>query len=327
MIALHGLVKRFGGRTALDGVDLEVPAGTVHGLLGPNGAGKTTIVRVLTTLLSPDAGDALVAGRSVRSHPDDVRRSLGVSGQYAAVDERLTGFENLRMVARLYGMPRRTAVERARGLLADFRLEDVADTLLAGQYSGGMRRRLDLAGAVIARPPVVILDEPTTGLDPRGRRDTWDAVDSLTADGVTVLLTTQYLEEADRLADSISVIDRGRIVAEGSARELKSRAGGSRIDVSCTRVDQVRTARTALSRHGLEADADDRGHRLTLSTEEGVGGLGRVLRALEEAGIDVEEASLRQPTLDEVFLALTGDQESGGRPSGSRRSPESEPAR
>lgn len=305
MIALRGIVKHFGDRTALDGVDLEVPAGTVQGLLGPNGAGKTTIVRVLTTLLAPDQGDALVAGHSVRTDPEGVRRSLGVSGQYAAVDEKLTGFENLRMVAHLYGMPRRAAVERARELLRDFRLEDVADSLLAGQYSGGMRRRLDLAGAVIARPPVVILDEPTTGLDPRGRRDTWDAVTSLTDDGVTVLLTTQYLEEADQLADSIAVIDRGRIVADGTAAALKKRVGGSRVDIALADAADGAAAQAALASAGHDTDAEDRGGRLTLAADEGGSVLSSVLAVLERAEIDIAEAALRRPTLDEVFLGLT----------------------
>ena len=306
MISLRGVVKHYGDRTALAGSDLEGPAGTVQGLLGPNGAGKTTIVRVLTTLLEPDAGDALVAGRSVRTDPDGVRRSIGVSGQYAAVDEKLTGFENLRMVARLYGMPRRTAAARARELLRDFRLEDVPATLLAGQYSGGMRRRLDLAGAVIARPPVVILDEPTTGLDPRGRRDTWDAVNSLTADGVTVLLTTQYLEEADQLADSIAVIDHGRLVADGTAAALKERVGGSRIDIALADSANGAPARAALARAGFEAELDERGTRLTFAVETGGAGLARVLSVLESRGIAVGEAALRRPTLDEVFLGLTG---------------------
>lgn len=312
MISLRGVVKHYGDRTALDGVDLEVPAGTVQGLLGPNGAGKTTIVRVLTTLLTPDAGDALVAGRSVRTDPDSVRRSIGVSGQYAAVDEKLTGFENLRMVARLYGMPRRTAAARARELLRDFRLEDVSETLLAGQYSGGMRRRLDLAGAVIARPPVVILDEPTTGLDPRGRRDTWDAVKSLTADGVTVLLTTQYLEEADQLADSIAVIDRGRIVADDTAAALKEQVGGSRIDIALTDPADGAAAQSALVRAGHEAEPGERGVRLTLAADDGGAGLARVLGVLESEGISVGEAALRRPTLDEVFLGLTGEHNTSG---------------
>ncbi|GAA1484854.1 ATP-binding cassette domain-containing protein [Brachybacterium fresconis] len=307
MISLRGVVKHYGDRTALDGVDLEVPAGTVQGLLGPNGAGKTTIVRVLTTLLAPDRGDALVAGSSVRTDPAGVRRGLGVSGQYAAVDEKLTGFENLHMVARLYGMPRRAAAGRARELLHDFRLDDVADSLLAGQYSGGMRRRLDLAGAVIARPPVVILDEPTTGLDPRGRRDTWDAVTSLTDDGVTVLLTTQYLEEADQLADSIAVIDHGRIVADGTAAALKKRVGGSRIDITLADASDGAAAQDALARAGHDAEPDERSRRLTLAADDGGPGLSRVLTVLERAGIDVEEAALRRPTLDEVFLGLTGE--------------------
>src|SRR5699024_10915553 len=314
VIALRGVVKHFGARTALDAVDLEVPAGTVQDLLGPNGAGKTTIVRVLTTLLAPDAGEALVAGHSVRRDPDRVRSGLGVSGQYAAVDERLTGFENLRMVARLYGMRRRPAAARARQLLHEFRLEDVADSLLAGQYSGGMRRRLDLAGAVLARPAVVILDEPTTGLDPRGRRDTWEAISSLTADGVTVLLTTQYLEEADQLADSIAVIDHGRIVADGTAASLKARVRGSRIDIALTDPADAPAAQAALARTGRRSGRDERGRRLTLTADDGGAGLSRVLAVLEDEAIAVEEAALRPPTLDEVFLSLTGEHAAAASP-------------
>ena len=290
MISIRGVRKRFGDHQALDGVDLEVPTGTVQGLLGPNGAGKTTTVRVLTTLLVPDAGEAVVAGHSAITAGHEVRRNLGVSGQYATVDEKLTGFENLTMVGELYGMRRREAKARARELLRDFRLDDVADGKLAGTYSGGMRRRLDLAGAIVARPPVVILDEPTTGLDPRGRRDTWDAIESLASGGTTVLLTTQYLEEADQLADSIAVIDAGRIIAEGTATELKAQAGGGRIDI-------------VLAPH---ADLDERSRRLSGPAPAGSETLQAMLQELGRAGVPVAEAALRQPTLDEVFLRLTG---------------------
>ncbi|WP_053351679.1 ATP-binding cassette domain-containing protein [Leucobacter musarum] len=306
MISVRGLSKRFGAFTALDDVNLEVPAGTVHALLGPNGAGKTTTVRVVTTLLEPDAGEVEVAGHSVRRDAHGVRASLGVSGQYAAVDEKLTGAENLTLVGELYGMRRRDAQERAAELLRDFRLDDLPRQKRAGEYSGGMRRRLDLAGAIVARPPVVILDEPTTGLDPRGRRDTWDAVQSLTQAGTTVLLTTQYLEEADQLADRISVIDAGRIVAEGTAHELKLRAGGAAIDlVLASATDGARAAELA-SRTGLRVGIDERSTRLTASAPRGSSDLAAVLEALASADIEVVEAALRQPTLDEVFLQLTG---------------------
>ncbi|WP_144717387.1 ATP-binding cassette domain-containing protein [Agrococcus jejuensis] len=320
MISIQGITKRFGDHQALAGVDLEVPEGSVQGLLGPNGAGKTTTVRVLTTLLDPDAGEAIVAGHSAITEGHEVRRRLGVSGQYAAVDEKLTGFENLTMVGELYGMRRREAKARARELLRDFRLDDVGDARRAGQYSGGMRRRLDLAGAIVARPPVVILDEPTTGLDPRGRRDTWDAIESLASGGTTVLLTTQYLEEADQLADSIAVIDAGRIIAEGTATELKAQAGGARIDVVLAPGADATAALAAVRSTGHDADLDERARRLTGAAADGSDGLVAVLRALEQAGVAVSEAALRQPTLDEVFLRITGlpaveePSEAGGAP-------------
>ena len=306
MISVRGISKRFGSHQALDGVELEVPEGTVQGLLGPNGAGKTTTVRVLTTLLQPDSGDAFVAGRSVTDEGHEVRQRLGVSGQYAAVDEKLTGFENLTMVGELYGMRRRDAKARARELLRDFRLDDVPDDKRAGAYSGGMRRRLDLAGAIVARPPVVILDEPTTGLDPRGRRDTWDAIESLASGGTTVLLTTQYLEEADQLADSIAVIDGGRIIAEGTAGELKTRTGGARVDVVLTPGSDVALAVDAVRRAGHDATVDVRSGRLTVGAGGGSRDLVDIVGALHAVGIDATEAALRQPTLDEVFLQLTG---------------------
>src|SRR2546430_4228674 len=223
-VRAEAVVKTFGSTRALDGVDLEIPTGTVLGLLGPNGAGKTTTVRILTTLLKPDSGRATVAGHDVITDPQAVRRSIGLSGQYAAVDENLTGYENLWMVARLYGMNRTDATTRARELLARFRLDEAADRPAKG-YSGGMRRRLDLAGALVAEPAVVVLDEPTTGLDPRGRLETWEVIGELVAEGATVLLTTQYLEEADQLADNILVIDHGKGIAAGTADELKRRAG------------------------------------------------------------------------------------------------------
>ncbi|GMA27183.1 ATP-binding cassette domain-containing protein [Arenivirga flava] len=306
MISIRGIRKRFGDHQALDGVELEVPAGTVQGLLGPNGAGKTTTVRVLTTLLVPDSGEAVVAGHSAITDGHAVRRNLGVSGQYAAVDEKLTGFENLTMVGELYGMRRREAKARARELLRDFRLDDVADGKRAGAYSGGMRRRLDLAGAIVARPPVVILDEPTTGLDPRGRRDTWDAIESLASGGTTVLLTTQYLEEADQLADSIAVIDAGRIIAEGTASQLKAQAGGGRIDIVLGADADLDDARVAIRSVGHDVHIDERSRRLTSPAHDGEDALLAVLQALRGARVPVAEAALRQPTLDEVFLQLTG---------------------
>ncbi|EXF25519.1 ABC transporter [Nesterenkonia sp. AN1] len=305
MISLQSITKSFGKFQALAGVDLEVPAGTVQGLLGPNGAGKTTTVRVLTTLLEPDGGDAYIAGHSVRTEGDAARRNLGVSGQYAAVDDKLTGLENLTLVGQLYGMRRKTAKARAHELLEHFRLDGVPKGQRAGSYSGGMRRRLDLAGALVARPPVVILDEPTTGLDPRGRRDTWDAISALADDGTAVLLTTQYLEEADELADSIAVIDGGRIVAEGTPATLKAQAGGARLDMSFEHPGTVPAARAALSSVGLEVTADDSALRLSATAPGRQESLRAALAALCEAEIEVIEASLRQPTLDDVFLQIT----------------------
>lgn len=307
MISIRGLRKRFGDFTALDGVDLDIPAGSVHALLGPNGAGKTTTVRVVTTLLDPDEGDAVVAGHSVRRDAHRVRSSIGVSGQYAAVDEKLTGVENLTMVGELYGMRRRDARARAHELLRDFRLDSVSSGKRAGQYSGGMRRRLDLAGAIVSRPPVVILDEPTTGLDPRGRRDTWEAVRQLSTAGTTVLLTTQYLEEADQLADAISVIDAGRIVAEGTAADLKARAGGAAIDLVLEKASDGPRALELVAARCPAAAIDDRGLRITARAPGGSADLSAVLASLAEERITPGEAALRQPTLDEVFLRITGD--------------------
>ncbi len=306
MISISGLTKRFGDFQALAGVDLEISKGQILGLLGPNGAGKTTTVRVITTLLHPDGGDVRVAGHSVRSDAHSVRKNLGVSGQYAAVDDKLSGFENLTMVGELYGIRRKEAKARARELLRDFRLDDVSDSKQAGTYSGGMKRRLDLAGAILARPPVVILDEPTTGLDPRGRRDVWDAIDSLTSSGTTVLLTTQYLEEADALADTVAVIDSGRIIAEGTAADLKSGAGGAWIDIALMPAASTADALAAARRAGTDPDIDERAMRLTTEAPGGSDMLRSVLDSLATAGVPIAEAALRQPTLDEVFLKLTG---------------------
>ncbi|MFJ8752448.1 ATP-binding cassette domain-containing protein [Streptomyces sp. NPDC102441] len=315
-IRAEGLTKRFGKKRALTGVDLEAAPGTVLGVLGPNGAGKTTTVRVLSTLLRPDGGRAWVAGCDVLADPAGVRRNLGLSGQYAAVDEKLTGRENLYLVARLYGLGRRAAHRRAGNLLADFDLEDAADRL-SGTYSGGMRRRLDLAGALVARPPVVVLDEPTTGLDPRGRADTWRAVRDLVAEGTTVLLTTQYLEEADQLADTIIVIEDGSVVARGSASELKARVGGERLSLTVTEAQSRPTAADILSSLGPHRpELDPRTGRFTVTTDHGAQTLEYALGCLRLAGIAVRDVELAPPTLDDAFLALTGQPASAGAPAG-----------
>ena len=306
MIRVENVSKSFGSFKALDGLNLRAAEGTVLGLLGPNGSGKTTTVKVLTTLLAPDSGDARVAGHSVLGEPELVRRNLGLSGQYAAVDEKLTAFENLHMVGRLYGMKRHDAAARARELLGSFRLDDVASKR-AGTFSGGMRRRLDLAGAIVARPKVVVLDEPTTGLDPRGRLDTWDVVSRLVADGTTVLLTTQYLEEADRLADHIAVIDHGRVIAEGTSTELKQGAGSERIDIVMRHAADLAAAAAVLSQAaGARADEDTQNLRVSAAAPEGHRLMVRVLSELDAQSLEVEEAALRRPTLDDVFLQLTG---------------------
>ncbi len=305
-ISAQGLVKRFGSVTALDGVDLAVPTGSVLGLLGPNGAGKTTVVRILTTLLRPDAGHAQVAGVDVRSDPAGVRRRIGLSGQYAAVDEYLTGYENLDMIGRLYHLGRKESRARARELLADFRLEDAANRPTR-TYSGGMRRRLDLAGALVARPPVLFLDEPTTGLDPRGRIDMWEVIQTLVSGGTTLLLTTQYLEEADVLADTIVVIDHGRIIAHGTSDELKAQIGGERLEITVSDGRRLDEAGTLLAPLGVGAPAlDDHRRALLMPVSGGARVLTDALRRLDAAEIDIDDVGLRRPTLDDVFLTLTG---------------------
>ncbi|WP_419997420.1 ATP-binding cassette domain-containing protein [Streptomyces boninensis] len=305
-IYAEGLVKHFGDVKALDGVDLDVPEGTVLGLLGPNGAGKTTTVRVLTTLLQQDSGYAEVAGIDVAKHPNEVRRSIGLSGQFAAVDEYLTGRENLQMVGQLYQMPKAAAKVRAGELLDQFNLADAADRP-AKTYSGGMRRRLDLAAALIVKPPVMFMDEPTTGLDPRNRQALWEVIQDLVKGGTTLLLTTQYLEEADHLAHDICVIDHGRVIARGTSDQLKSQTGGERVEVVVHQRDQIENAKDVLTLRGKgEVTIDDHTRKLTVPVIGGAKLLADVIRDLDERGVEIDDIGLRRPTLDDVFISLTG---------------------
>jgi len=303
-IEAEGLRKSYKDVCALDGVDLRVPAGTVLGLLGPNGAGKTTAVRILTTLLPPDGGSARVAGLDVATQAPQLRTRIGLAGQYAAVDENLTGAENLAMVGRLYHLPKGEPARRAAELLERFDLADAADRLVR-TYSGGMRRRLDLAAALVARPPVLFLDEPTTGLDPRSRIALWETIEGRVAGGTTVLLTTQYLDEADRLADRISVIDRGRVIAEGSSDELKDQLGGERIDVTLEDEADTEAAIAALQPIAAERLTRVDGV-LRMPIRERKGAIGAAVLRLNEAGIGIDDVAMQRPTLDEVFLTLTG---------------------
>jgi len=303
-ISVRGLHKSFGDVRALDGVDLSVAPGTVLGLLGPNGAGKTTAVRVMATLLRPDAGEVCVAGLDVVRDAAKVRERIGLAGQYAAIDENLTGLENLVMVGRLYGMSRAAATVRGRELLDRFGLTDAAGRP-AKTYSGGMRRRLDLGAALVAKPPVLFLDEPTTGLDPRSRLDLWTTIEELVAEGRTVLLTTQYLDEADRLADTVAVIDRGRVIAEGTPDELKDRVGGERLEVRLAARGDAQAAVGALAALSDEAPLAD-GDTVTAGVRRRAGVIVDAVRRLDEAGVGVEDITLRRPTLDDVFLSLTG---------------------
>ena len=304
-IEAAGLVKRFGTTRALDGIDLSVRRGAVFGLLGPNGAGKTTAIRVLTTLLRPDRGSARVLGHDVVREAAAVRAKVSLTGQFASVDEDLTGFENLVLVARLFGLPWTRARRRARELLEAFDLHEAAGRQMR-HYSGGMRRRLDIAASLVVTPELLFLDEPTTGLDPRSRNQVWDIVRAIAAEGTTVLLTTQYLEEADRLADRLAVIDCGRVIAEGSSRELKKSVGGSTLHLRLGAEEQLDAARDLL-RDAMNEEVQDGTDALTLTAR--VNGEDRVpaaLAALSRAEIRVAEFSLAQPTLDDVFFALTG---------------------
>ncbi|MGW2919558.1 ATP-binding cassette domain-containing protein [Streptomyces angustmyceticus] len=305
-IYAEGLVKTFGDVRALDGVDLDVPEGTVLGMLGPNGAGKTTAVRVLTTLLQPDRGTARVAGIDVLAQPDKVRRSIGLSGQFAAVDEYLTGRENLTMVGQLYQMSGRDAKRRAAELLERFHLGDAADRP-AKTYSGGMRRRLDLAAALVVSPPVMFMDEPTTGLDPRNRQALWDVIQELVAGGTTLLLTTQYLEEADRLAHDICVVDHGKVIARGTSDQLKARTGGERVEVVVHAAEHLTVADEVLRGFGKgEGTVEPHTRKLTIPVSGGAKLLAEVIRELDARGVEIDDIGLRRPTLDDVFISLTG---------------------
>ncbi len=303
-IRVSGLVKSYGHVKALAGVDLDAARGTVLGLLGPNGAGKTTVVRVLTTLLKADAGTATVTGLDVVRDAAELRQRIGLAGQYAAVDENLTGLENLTMVGRLYGERRKMAKARGEELLERFDLSEAANRPTK-TYSGGMRRRLDLAAALVAKPPVLFLDEPTTGLDPRSRLGLWEVIEGLVAEGTTVLLTTQYLDEADRLADTIAVIDQGRVIAKGTSDELKDRVGGERLEVRLDAGSDAELAVRALAPMSDE-QPNAEGSLLQLSVRRRSGSIVEAVRLLSEAGVGVDDLVLRRPTLDDVFLTLTG---------------------
>ncbi|WP_432057310.1 ATP-binding cassette domain-containing protein [Streptomyces sp. bgisy022] len=311
--AVHAraLEKRYDGRRALDGFDLTVRTGTVHGLLGPNGAGKTTAVRILSTLLRLDAGRATVAGLDVARRPREVRARIGLAGQYAAVDEVLTGRQNLEMFGRLFHLGGARARARAAELLEQFDLTDAADKG-AGEYSGGMRRRLDLAASMILAPAVLFLDEPTTGLDPRSRGEVWESVRSLVAGGMTVLLTTQYLEEADRLASRVTVMDRGRAIADDSPEGLKNLVGGDRVEVVVAeRTDLPRVMKIVARVAEGEPETDTAQARVHAAVTDRVGALTEVVRTLQDEGVPVEDIGLRRPSLDDVFLRLTGHRTGG----------------
>ncbi|MCL1598990.1 MAG: ATP-binding cassette domain-containing protein [Actinomycetia bacterium] len=304
-IIAEDVVRCFGDVRALDGVSLTVDKGTIYGLLGPNGAGKTTLIRVLTTLLKPDSGTGFVAGVDVVSHPDRARRSLGLAGQSAAVDEFLTGRENLEMVGHLYHLPSKEVKRRADEVLERINLIEAGDRPVS-TYSGGMRRRLDLAASLVGRPEVLFLDEPTTGLDPRNRLEMWGLINELVTDGATVMLTTQYLDEADRLADLIGVIDQGKLITEGTASELKTQLGGDVIDVAISASDRDRTAAVLDAVAGADAKWDDASFTFTIPAKGGAVTLTEVVRGLDQAGIVPNDLALHRPSLDDVFLSLTG---------------------
>ncbi|WP_345568633.1 ATP-binding cassette domain-containing protein [Streptomyces plumbiresistens] len=317
-ITVEGAHKKYGDKKALDGLDMRVGRGTVHGVLGPNGAGKTTLVRILSTLLRPDAGRVEVVGYDLVTHSQEVRFRIGLLGQHAALDEQLSGRQNLEMFGRLYHLGARHARVRAVELLERFGLADTGRKPVSA-YSGGMRRRLDLAASLITDPEVLFLDEPTTGLDPRGRAEVWAAVRSLVGAGTTVLLTTQYLEEADQLADRISVVDRGRVIADGTADELKALTGGDRIDVVLRDAGQLGAAVALLPLAASQVSVDADRRLLSAPVTDRMAALSGVVRALEEAGIEAEDVALRRPTLDEVFLHLTGDDREGDQRVGDHR--------
>ncbi|GGF28380.1 ATP-binding cassette domain-containing protein [Subtercola lobariae] len=304
-VEAHGLVKLFGANRAVDGVDLQVQAGTVYGVLGPNGAGKTTTIRMLATLLKLDGGEATIFGHDVRREPQIIRQLIGVTGQYASVDENLSATENLVLFSRLLGLTRKQARAKSAELLEQFGLTEAAKRPLKN-FSGGMRRRLDLAASLIAQPPLIFLDEPTTGLDPRTRAQMWETIRDLVSSGSTVLLTTQYLDEADQLADRIAVIDRGTVVAEGTTDELKSSIGSSSLQVRLTDPKEVESAREVIERVlGATAVVSPEGSRITAPMEH-VSAVTDLLVVLRERGIELSEISVQKPTLDEVFLSLTG---------------------
>ncbi|MDZ7677514.1 MAG: ATP-binding cassette domain-containing protein [Acidimicrobiales bacterium] len=305
-VEARGLVKRYGPTTALGGVDIEVPTGTITAILGPNGAGKTTAVRILTTLTEPDEGTATVAGFDVTTHPKEVRRRIGLTAQDATVDPILTGRENLVMIGELHQLRRGEAKARAAELLRQFTLEDAADRAVDG-YSGGMRRRLDIAATLVAHPQILFLDEPTTGLDPRARTDLWAVLDELVAQGATILLTTQYLEEADRLADDIFVVDHGAVIARGDARSLKRQVGGDQIGLVVSDPAQLEPAAAILARAtGSTPVLDHATRAATAPTTDGTRSLAHAATELADAGIGIDDLGVHQPTLDEVFLTLTG---------------------
>lgn len=307
-IRAEGLVKVFGRTRALDGLDLEVREGSLLALLGPNGAGKTTAVRIFTTLLPPDGGRAWVAGHDVVKEGDRIKSQIGLAGQSVAIDEYMTGLENLEMIGRLYHLSRKAAHARALELLMQFELTDAANRI-AKTYSGGMRRRLDLGASLVALPPVLFLDEPTTGLDPRSRRQLWGVIKSLVSEGTTILLTTQYLEEADELADRIAVVDAGRVIAKGTSDELKTQIGGDRIEISVASDDDLSRAMAVAGRFmGSELTIDQAQRRISGPSSDGTGQVAGLVRELDRAAIRITGLELHRPSLDDVFLTLTGHQ-------------------